>query len=195
MVLCDRFSASTVAYQQYGRRLDAALVDRAIELAIGGLEPDLNVLLDLPPESGLGRAGAPSDRFEREGLAFHQRVHEGFLAQAIANPRTGSSSMPRAPRRRSPATPSRPSAASSKSRASRDGRGARRDSVRLLEERARRLEGGLARIEHANPVQRRIDRVRHQHVEGGVVVPRVDWLGGDRARRRLVRTAPRTPRD
>ena len=86
VVLCDRFSASTVAYQQYGRELDPGLVNLAIDLGAGGLEPDLNVLLDLPPESGLRRAGAPSDRFEREGLAFHQRVHEGFLAQAIADP-------------------------------------------------------------------------------------------------------------
>lgn len=82
VVLCDRFSASTVAYQLYGRRLDPALVASAVELATGGLAPDLNVLLDLPPELGLQRAGTPSDRFEREGLAFHQRVRDGFLAQA-----------------------------------------------------------------------------------------------------------------
>jgi dTMP kinase len=82
LVLCDRFSASTVAYQQHGRGLDAALVVRAIELATGGLAPDLNVLLDLTPQLGLQRAGEPSDRFERESLAFHQRVRDGFLTQA-----------------------------------------------------------------------------------------------------------------
>jgi dTMP kinase len=82
LVLCDRFSASTVAYQQYGRGLDATLVARAIELATHGLTPDLTVLLDLPPTLGLQRAGTPSDRFEREDLAFHERVREGFLAQA-----------------------------------------------------------------------------------------------------------------
>ncbi|MSP22548.1 MAG: dTMP kinase [Dehalococcoidia bacterium] len=86
LVLCDRFSGSTVAYQQYGRGLDAALVARAIELATDGLTPDLNVLLDLAPAAGLERAGAPSDRFEREGLAFHERVRAGFLAQAAAEP-------------------------------------------------------------------------------------------------------------
>ena len=52
----------------------------------------------MTPESGLGRAGAPSDRLKNEGLAFaHQRVHEGFLAQAIADPAGSLSSMPRAP--------------------------------------------------------------------------------------------------
>lgn len=86
LVLCDRFSASTVAYQQYARGLEPALVARAIELATGGLAPILNVLLDLPPAAGLERAGAPSDRFEREGLTFHEAVRAGFLAQANADP-------------------------------------------------------------------------------------------------------------
>lgn len=86
LVLCDRFSASTVAYQQYGRGLDPALVAGAIEASTGGLAPDLNVLLDLPPADGLARAGAPSDRFERENLAFHERVREGFRAQAALDP-------------------------------------------------------------------------------------------------------------
>jgi dTMP kinase len=86
LILCDRFSASTVAYQLYGRELDRDLVASAIELATGGLAPDLNVLLDLPHELGLQRAGDPSDRFEREGAAFHERVREGFVAQAIADP-------------------------------------------------------------------------------------------------------------
>jgi dTMP kinase len=86
LVRSDRFSASTVAYQQYGRGLDPALVTRATELATGGLAPDLNVLLDLTPAAGLDRAGAPSDRFEREGRAFHEAVRSGFLAQANADP-------------------------------------------------------------------------------------------------------------
>jgi dTMP kinase len=86
LVLCDRFSASTVAYQQYGRGLDAALVASAIEAATGGFAPNLNVLLDLPPDAGRQRAGAPSDRFEREDAAFHERVRAGFLAQAAAHP-------------------------------------------------------------------------------------------------------------
>lgn len=86
MVLCDRFSASTVAYQQYGRGLDSGLVSGAIEAATGGLAPDLNVLLDVPAAAGLARAGVASDRFEAEALPFHERVRQGFLAQASAAP-------------------------------------------------------------------------------------------------------------
>lgn len=86
LVLCDRFTASTVAYQQYGRGLPAGLVQQAIELGTGGLTPDLQVLLDTPPAQGLERAGAASDRFEAESLGFHGRVREGFRAQAASDP-------------------------------------------------------------------------------------------------------------
>ncbi len=86
LVLCDRFTASTIAYQQYGRGLDPDLVRAAIALATGGLRPDLQVLLDLHPALGLKRAGAASDRFEGETLGFHERVRDGFRAQAAAEP-------------------------------------------------------------------------------------------------------------
>ncbi len=86
LVLCDRFSASTVAYQQYGRGLEPGLVASAIVAATGGLEPELTVLLDVPVATGLSRAGKASDRFEAEALPFHERVREGFLAQAAAAP-------------------------------------------------------------------------------------------------------------
>lgn len=86
IVLCDRFTASTVAYQQFGRGLEAALVEQAIALGTGGLRPDLQVLLDIQPARGLERAGAASDRFEAESLGFHERVREGFCAQAADDP-------------------------------------------------------------------------------------------------------------
>lgn len=86
LVLCDRFTASTVAYQQYGRGLDARLVEAAIALATEGVTPDLQVLLDVDPATGLERAGADRDRFEAEARAFHERVRAGFLAQAAALP-------------------------------------------------------------------------------------------------------------
>jgi len=54
--------------------------------ATGGLEPDLTILLDLPPEAGLGRRSVSADRLEAEPADFHERVREGFLAQAQANP-------------------------------------------------------------------------------------------------------------
>lgn len=86
LVLSDRFSASTVAYQQYGRGLPGDLVASVIEAATGGLRPDLTILLDVPVAVGRARAGAPSDRFEEESVAFHERVRAGFMAQARAEP-------------------------------------------------------------------------------------------------------------
>jgi dTMP kinase len=54
--------------------------------ATGGLAPDLTILLDLPPAAGLGRRSVSADRLEAEPTEFHERVREGFLAQAQANP-------------------------------------------------------------------------------------------------------------
>jgi dTMP kinase len=86
-VICDRFSDSTLAYQSFGRGLDAAMVKDINRIASQGLKPDLTILLDVPPEVGLSRkkAGA-NDRFEQEALAFHQRVREGFLKLASEEP-------------------------------------------------------------------------------------------------------------
>lgn len=88
VVLCDRFSASTVAYQGHGRGVPAELVQGAIQIATRGLAPDLTLLLDLPPQVGLARRLGESapDQIERETLAFHERVRAGFLAQAQADP-------------------------------------------------------------------------------------------------------------
>lgn len=87
IVLCDRFTDSTRAYQ--GGRLPDAELDATIALATGGLVPDLTLLLDLPPETGLARARARSaatDTFERADLAFHTAVRARFLALAKAEP-------------------------------------------------------------------------------------------------------------
>lgn len=88
IVLCDRHADSLVAYQAFGRGLDRALVDEANRLATAGRIPDLTFVLDCDPAVGLARAGARSalDRLEREDLAFHRRVREGFLALAAAEP-------------------------------------------------------------------------------------------------------------
>ena len=90
IVLCDRFSDSTIAYQGYGRGLDLDTVDTLDARARGGLEPDLTFLLDCPAEAGLARALARSgaaDRFEQESIAFHEAVRRGFHALAAAAPR------------------------------------------------------------------------------------------------------------
>ncbi len=85
VVICDRFAESTVAYQGYGRRLDLALVHAVNNAATQGLKPDLIVFLDIPVEQGLARKG-PRDRFEREDVAFHERVRAGYLEMAGADP-------------------------------------------------------------------------------------------------------------
>ncbi len=89
IVLCDRFSDSTIAYQGYGRGLDLELVRALDARARAGLEPDLTFLLDCPPAAGLARVhkrSGAADRFEREALAFHEAVRRGFHALAAAAP-------------------------------------------------------------------------------------------------------------
>ena len=82
-VICDRFTASTVAYQGYGRGLDLLAIDQLNLLASSGLSPDLNILLDLPPQSIFDRRiAAQGDTFDAAPQDFHQRVREGYLAQA-----------------------------------------------------------------------------------------------------------------
>lgn len=93
IVLCDRFTDSTVAYQGYGRGVDRGLIAQLNALAAGSLRPDLTLFLDLSPQEGLSRVkGRLShlrtrrDRIEEEVLGFHQRVREGYRAIAAAEP-------------------------------------------------------------------------------------------------------------
>ncbi|MFH1003101.1 MAG: dTMP kinase [Chloroflexota bacterium] len=87
VVVCDRFTDSTVAYQGYGRGLDLATVKMINDTTTGGLAPDLTLLLDIPPAAGLARKSHRTpDRFEDETLAFHQRVRAGYLQMAAAEP-------------------------------------------------------------------------------------------------------------
>ena len=92
-VVCDRFADSTVAYQGYGHDLGAETVYRLHRLTLGDFQPDLTVILDLPVETGLARAGgrhaggnAREDRYERMDKAFHQRLRDGYLDIARRNP-------------------------------------------------------------------------------------------------------------
>jgi len=88
VVLCDRFSASSVAYQAYGRGVPREIVERANGIATGGLAPDLTLLLDLPVDVGLARraSGGDANHFDREAAAFHERVRRGFLELAAQSP-------------------------------------------------------------------------------------------------------------
>ena len=91
-VLCDRFSDSTRVYQTIIGGAEPALVRGLEELVVGAMRPDLTVILDLPAEIGLARAGVRRggdvgpDRFEAESLKTHQRIREGFLAIAKEEP-------------------------------------------------------------------------------------------------------------
>lgn len=87
IVLCDRFSDSTLAYQAFGRELPLDRVRAVESIARQGLQPDLTFVLDCPVTLGLERTrrrrGAEiADRFESENLGFHERVRQGFLSLA-----------------------------------------------------------------------------------------------------------------
>jgi dTMP kinase len=94
IVLCDRFSDATLAYQGYGRGLSVPVIRELDRIVTTGLRPALTVLLDLPAEIGLGRArgrnaseGLHSEaRFENEDLVFHNRVRDGYLQLAAQEP-------------------------------------------------------------------------------------------------------------
>jgi dTMP kinase len=86
VVLCDRFTHSTMVYQGYGRGLDFTAIKMVNNMATGYLNPDLIILLDISPEQGLARKRSLKDRFELEDLSFHRRVREGYLKMAAAEP-------------------------------------------------------------------------------------------------------------
>ena len=87
IVICDRFMDSTIAYQSYGRGLDINTVRDISRIASQGIVPDLTFLLDVPPEVGLSRKqNTATDRFDKEDRIFHQKVRDGFLALAAAEP-------------------------------------------------------------------------------------------------------------
>jgi dTMP kinase len=86
VVVTDRFVDSSMAYQGRGRNLPISEIAGLNQWATGGLRPDLTILLDLPPVAGLVRRAPSADRLEAEPTEFHQRVREGFLAQARAEP-------------------------------------------------------------------------------------------------------------
>jgi dTMP kinase len=91
IVICDRFSDSTLAYQSYGRGLNLDMVKKVNQIASQNLLPDLTFLLDAPPRIGLARKKAEAnDRFEKETLVFHEKVRNGFLKFAKENPKTWS---------------------------------------------------------------------------------------------------------
>ena len=95
VVISDRFSDATTVYQGYGRGLDLKLIEHIHKMVLGGLKPDMTLLLDLPVQAGLERAwqrinaastSMPEDRFEKEAIDFHERVRQGYLTLAENEP-------------------------------------------------------------------------------------------------------------
>jgi dTMP kinase len=94
VVLCDRFSDATLAYQGYGRGLSTRTIEDLDRIVTAGLKPDLTILLDIEARAGLGRACGRNAtqgllgeaRFENEDIAFHTRVRDGYLLLANASP-------------------------------------------------------------------------------------------------------------
>jgi len=84
VVICDRFTYSTLVYQGYGRGLELSFVETVNNIATQNLKPDLAILLDISPEQGLARKRSLRDRFELEDLSFHRRVREGYLKMVAA---------------------------------------------------------------------------------------------------------------
>lgn len=97
IVICDRFTDSTLAYQGYGRGLDKEAILKLQDITIGDLKPDLTFILDIDPKTGLARSGRrmaaetlqvdqTEDRFENMELEFHERLRAGFLEIAKKEP-------------------------------------------------------------------------------------------------------------
>lgn len=88
VVLCDRFTDATYAYQGGGRGLSVERIAQLESFVQGGLRPDLTLVFDLPVEVGLARAAARGrlDRFEQEGQAFFEAVRQAYLQRAMREP-------------------------------------------------------------------------------------------------------------
>ena len=87
IVICDRFTDATVAYQGYRGGLDIALIHELNRAATCGITPDLTFVLDVPPEIGLRRQRQlQRNRLDKEALELHRKVREGYLAVAKAEP-------------------------------------------------------------------------------------------------------------
>lgn len=94
VVLCDRFSDATLAYQGYGRKIDLEMIRALDRIVTSGARPDLTILLDIDAAAGLARARGRNSsrgleaeaRFENEDIAFHERVRRGYLALAGQEP-------------------------------------------------------------------------------------------------------------
>jgi dTMP kinase len=86
IVISDRFSDATVAYQGYGRGIDIKLIKTINEFATKGIKPDITILIDVPSAVGLSRLKGEKDRIEQESLEFHEKVRKGYIEIAKSEP-------------------------------------------------------------------------------------------------------------
>lgn len=86
IVLCDRHTDSSVAYQGYGREQNIDNINMLNELAVNGVHPDLTIVFDIDTETSMARVGAEKDRLESAGIEFHKRVRNGYIEIAKKNP-------------------------------------------------------------------------------------------------------------
>ncbi|MFC1501411.1 dTMP kinase [Elusimicrobiota bacterium] len=90
VVVCDRFTDATVAYQGYGRKIDLKIIEKLNSIATNNISPDLTILLDISEKEGLARAKhtkKSNDRMEQEQLSFYKMVRKGYLHLAKKNPK------------------------------------------------------------------------------------------------------------
>lgn len=91
IVICDRFTPATIAFQHYGRGIPLSLVQSINSFALEGFAPDLNIILDVDPDVGVRRVasrGEGLDRMEMQQREFLMRARDGFLRQAEQSPET-----------------------------------------------------------------------------------------------------------
>lgn len=86
IILCDRHTDSTIAYQGYGRNLDLDRINYLNNIATSGLKPDLTIVFDIDVETSMSRVGKNKDRMESAGVEFFNRVREGYLEIAKKEP-------------------------------------------------------------------------------------------------------------
>ena len=86
IILCDRYTDSTIAYQGYARGQDVELLTKLNNIAIRGLLPDLTLLYDTSVETAQTRVGKEKDRMESSGINFHKKVRQGYLTIQDENP-------------------------------------------------------------------------------------------------------------
>ena len=86
IVLCDRHTDSTIAYQGYGRGQNVELLKKLNQIAVNGLSPDLTLLFDVSTEIAQDRIGKDKDRMEAAGIEFHKKVRNGYLELLKENP-------------------------------------------------------------------------------------------------------------